>query len=96
MGAHVFWNSEQQAFSERLHLRRLPAYLDFEVGSLFDLLDLLLRGALEAILLLVPLQPPELLLDPPPLLPHLLAVLFVKQRKLASGDAKGTERASGK
>ena len=67
---------------------RLHADLDFEVRSLFDLLGLLLRRTLEAVLLLVPLQPPQLLLDPPPLLPHLLAVLLVKQRKLASGDGR--------
>lgn len=63
------------------------AYFYLEVWPLLDLLGLLLRGALEPVLLLVPLQPPQLFLDPPPFLPHLLSVLLVKHSKLSSVEA---------
>lgn len=68
------------------------AYFYLEVWPLLDLLGLLLRGALEPVLLLVPLQPPQLLLDPPALLPHLLSMLLIKQRKLLSTLAEGRQR----
>lgn len=64
------------------------AYFYLEVGSLFHLLGLLLRGSLDFVFLLISLQPPQLLLNAPPLLPHLLSVLLVEEGKLPSAATK--------
>lgn len=64
------------------------AYFYLEVGSLFHLLGLLLRWSLDFVFLLISLQPPQLLLNAPPLLSHLLPVLLVKEGKLSSAVAK--------
>ena len=61
-----------------------------EVWPFFDLLGLLLWWPLELVLLLVALEAPQLLLNAPPLLPHLLAVLLIEQRKLTT-DTQGRD-----
>lgn len=60
------------------------AYFYLEVWSLLDLLGLLLRRSFDLVFLLVSLQPPELLLNAPALLPHLLSVLLIEEGKLSS------------
>lgn len=69
-------------------VRSRQAYFYLEVGSLFHLLGLLLRGSLDFVFLLISLQPPQLLLNAPPLLPHLLSVLLVEEGKLPSAATK--------
>lgn len=64
------------------------AYFYLEVWSLFDLLGLLLWRSLDLVLLLVSLQPPQLLLDTPALLPHLFSVLLIEEGKLSSAATK--------
>lgn len=64
------------------------AYFYLEVWSLFDLLDLLLWRSLDLVFLLVSLQPPQLLLNTPSLLPHLLSVLLIEEGKLSSATTK--------
>lgn len=60
------------------------AYFYLEVWSLLDLLGLLLWGTFNFILFLVSLQSPQLLLNPPALLPHLFSVLLIEEGKLSS------------
>lgn len=62
------------------------AYFYLEVWSLFDLLGLLLRWPLDLVLLLVSLQPPQLLLNTSTLLPHFFSVLLIEEGKLPSAD----------
>lgn len=64
------------------------AYFYLEVWPLFDLLGLLLWGSLDLVFLLVSLQPPQLLLNTPALLPHLLSVLLIEEGKLPSATTK--------
>lgn len=64
----------------------LQAYFYLEVWSLFGLLGLFLWRPFDLVLLLVSLQPPELLLNSPALFPHLLSVLLVKQGELSSAS----------
>lgn len=64
------------------------AYFYLEVWSLFHLLGFLLWGSLDLIFLLVSLQPPQLLLNAPPLLPHLFSVLLIEEGKLPSAATK--------
>lgn len=81
--------------------RRLPATSTprprgcshLQVRPLLHLLGLLLGGALQLLLLLVALQSPQLLLDPAPLLAHLLPVLLVKEGKLPAGTQESPVRA---
>lgn len=64
------------------------AYFYLEVWSLFDLLGLLLWGSLDLVFLLVSLQPPQLLLNTPALLPHLLSVLLIEEGELPSATTR--------
>lgn len=63
-------------------------YFDLEVWPLFEFLGLLLWRSLNLVLLLVSLQPPQLLLNTPPLLPHLFSVLLIEDGKLLSATTK--------
>lgn len=64
------------------------AYFYLEVWSLFDLLGLLLWRSLDLVLLLISLQPPQLLLNTPALLPHFFSVLLIEEGKLSSAATK--------
>lgn len=74
----------EEKVKERHIVLNRQAYFYLEVWSLFDLLGLLLWRPLDLILLLVSLQPPQLLLNTPALLPHLFSVLLIKEGKLSS------------
>lgn len=73
---------------ERSIVLNRQAYFYLEVWSLFDLLGLLLWRSLDLVLLLVSLQPPQLLLDTPTLLSHLFSVLLIEEGKLSSAATK--------
>lgn len=73
---------------ERRIVLNRQAYFYLEVWPLFDLLGLLLWRSLDLVLLLVPLQPPQLLLNTPALLPHLFSVLLIEEGKLSSATTR--------
>lgn len=78
----------EEKVTEKSIVLNQQAYFYLEVWSLFDLLGLLLRWSLDFVLLLVSLQPPQLLLNTPALLPHLLPVLLIEEGELASVATK--------
>lgn len=72
--------------------RSLSLIFYLKVWSFLHLLGFFLGRSLHLVLLLVPFQSTQLLLNAPTLLPHLLPVLLVKQGELPTATRKGGRR----
>lgn len=90
LGLHLagYQRAGEEKVKERSIVVNQQAYFYLEVWSLFHLLGLLLWGSLDLVFLLVSLQPPQLLLNTPTLLPHLFSVLLIEEGKLPSAATK--------